>query len=113
MILFLLSCKKRQKLTVYKTRENTKQHRIPILAPMEPKRTFGVEMHRFQGSDERIPHAQAIWHDKVKVAWRHYSFLNGENGAAHRWILWKDNFITISFILTSLEQDPKTLSKAL
>lgn len=48
--------------------------------------TFCIEMHGFQGSNERIPHAQSFWHDKVQVARRHDSFLHGENGR-HRWVL--------------------------
>lgn len=57
-----------------------------------PRPTFRIEVHGFQGSQEGIPQAQAIGHDEVQVAGRHYALLRGERspcdaapaGASHR-----------------------------
>lgn len=87
---FLFSCKKRQPLIVYETHENTTLHKIPIWAP-----TFCIEMHGFQGSNERISQAQALRHDEVQVAWRHYFFLNRRKGVTHGWVLRKELFLPL------------------
>lgn len=44
-----------------------------------PAPTFRIEVHSFQGPDERVAHAQSVGHDEVQVAGRHDSFL-GEEG---------------------------------
>ena len=95
MILFLFSCKKRQPLIVYETHKNSTLHKIPIRVP-----TFCIDMHGFQGSHERIAQAQAVRHDEVQVTRRHYSFLNGGEGAAYGWVLWKDNLLMVTSIVT-------------
>lgn len=45
-----------------------------------PRPTFRIEVHGFQGSQEGIPQAQAVGHDEVQVAGRHYALLQGERG---------------------------------
>lgn len=71
------------------------------------ERTFCIEMHCFQGSNKCISQAQAIRHNKIKITWRHYSFLNGEKGTeSSPWVL-----CYISFVLYSLEQDLEILIK--